>query len=80
MNRDEFLQACADGGYAWRETAVKYARDKDEFTIDDIIAVYRLQEVISPQSIEKINSERGMRMREGAWTTKYFTNMSSDKY
>ena len=42
MNKPEFVKCCHDGGYCDKKTAEEYAKNKDEFTEDDLIAVYRI--------------------------------------
>ena len=42
MNKSEFLKCCHDSGYCDKPTAEEYAKDKDEFTEDDLIKVYRI--------------------------------------
>lgn len=42
MMKSEFLKCCHDIGYCDKPTAEEYAKNKDEFTEDDLIAVYRI--------------------------------------
>lgn len=42
MTKSEFLKRCHDSGYCDKKTAEEYAKNKDEFTEGDLIAVYRI--------------------------------------
>lgn len=44
MSRDEFIRLCLSMGYCTKTTAEKYAGDRENFTDEDFVEVYRLQE------------------------------------
>lgn len=44
MSREAFFMAVVMSGYAKKKTAVKYAGDRDAFTDDDLIEVYRIEQ------------------------------------
>ena len=52
MNRDEFIRTACQSGYCNKKQAEEYAKDKDEFTIDDYIEVHR-----KAQKIERHGSD-----------------------
>lgn len=43
MTKAEFLKRCHDNKYCDKKTAEEYAKDKTEFSEDDLIAVYRIK-------------------------------------
>jgi hypothetical protein len=44
MNKQQFVKLAKTSGYANIETIKEYAKKKENFTDDDFIAVYRMQE------------------------------------
>lgn len=72
MNREEFFAAVMASGYAWKKTAVKYAEERDTFTDDDLIEVYRLEQN-AKESIRR-DQEKYRFMFGGDKTTKRYTH------
>lgn len=44
MNRAEFIKLCVSIGYCTKKRAEEYAKDRTEFSEEDFVEVYRLQE------------------------------------
>lgn len=64
MTRDEFLIACFKMGYCSPIQAKEYAGDRQEFTDDDFIAVYRKYENTGKaRNLTKVRAKREMQGR-----------------
>lgn len=42
--RDEFVKICQSAGYCAKQLAEEYAGERDSFTVDDYIAVFRMEQ------------------------------------
>ena len=77
MNRKEFTEACAACGYANKKTVEAYARERDEFTDDDFVEVYRLNQWhCESGKWREIITDGGSRK---ARTTKHYITIGRDK-
>lgn len=72
MTKAEFLKRCHDNKYCDKKTAEEYAKDKTEFSEDDLIAVYRIKYG------EKIGLTKACCYCNGK-TTKWYGRYSSDE-
>ena len=68
MTRDEFLIACFSMGYCSPLQAKEYAGDRDEFTDEDFIKVYRKYSN-SPHSKCSVTRVRANREMQGRLAT-----------
>ena len=41
LTKERFIELCRQGGYCTKEQAIAYAGDRTEFTVHDIVEVYR---------------------------------------
>lgn len=77
MNREQFLNAVRASGYAQIKTAKKYAENKDTFTEDDFIEVYRIEQ----DFCEKKSANSRFRISvNGSSTKRYAINTTYMNY
>lgn len=74
ITRAEFIQTAVDCGYASREKVERYAGDRDKFSDDDYIAVYRAANWYGGIK------NRQWRNYEGTKCTKHLRNIDADDY
>ena len=74
MTKSEFLKRCHDSGYCDKKTAEEHAKNKDEFTEDDLIeaitdiVAFNHTLTFNLQTGEKIVKEWQPHSRAKSWT------------
>jgi len=68
MNLVEFIKACTDSGYSSKKVAEQYAEGKTEFTSEDFIEVWRINE--RKLTLKNNQIDKRFRTYQGAKTTK----------
>ena len=73
MKRDDFIKLCVRMGYCSKSEAEKYAENKEEFSDDDFVEVWRkANNKIAPKDLHHIGVDCG-------YTTKSFEVQNGHK-
>ena len=77
MDKEEFIQACTEGGYSSKKTATEYSLGKNDFDGSDLVEAYRINE--RKLYLKNRQKYTDYRTYEGVRTTKKLKTIQSDE-